>query len=156
MKDKIMILAIHYNEKDLNKLQPILDEMKKITAKINTNIGEIWQPYNGDMKRVYGLIDDLILLNLTPEQRETPSKLIQKILLKRCEGVQTFLRSVNPTTDEDLAYSIITHISVCPNCQDFVGTNFNIGGNRDVQLYIQRKLKGEKFEKLNIEDKWNV
>jgi len=148
MKEKVMILAIHYNEKDMEKLKPVLEKMKQVTLEINTNIGEIWQPYNGDINKVYGLLDDLILLNLTPKQRKNPSKLVQKILLKRCAGVQTFLRSINPTTNEDLAYSIISHFKFCRNCQEFVGTNFNIGGNSDLELYIQRKLKGEKFEKL--------
>lgn len=141
-----MILAIHYNEEELEKLNSVLDEMKLVTAKINTNIGEIWQPYNGPLNKVYGLLDDFIILNLTKEQRKKPNKLIQKILLKRCSEVQSFLTNINNKTDEDLAYSITTHIKHCPNCQSFVGTNFNIGGDKEVELYIQKKLKGEEEE----------
>ena len=147
-KEKVMILAIHYNEEDIEKLNPILNKMKQTTSEININIGEIWQPYNGPLPRVYGLLDDLILLNLNKEQREKPNKLIQKILLKRCSEVQSFLININDKTDEDFVYSVMTHIGFCRNCQDFVGTNFNIGGTAELELYIQRKLKGEEFKKL--------
>ena len=34
-KQKVIILAIHYDEKDKEKLDVILDEMKEVTAKIN-------------------------------------------------------------------------------------------------------------------------
>ena len=143
-KEKALILAFFYNKEDEKKLNPILDKMKEITSKVPEEVADIWKPYQGDLNKVYGILDDLVILNLTPEERQNPSELVQKILLKRCMEVQSFLIKMDSSTDIDVAYSLNSHITSCPICQDFVYKNFNIQGTRDLEQFIQKRTKGYK------------
>lgn len=150
MTQKLIILAIRYPEEKEKEVEKLLNKMLPLetAAKINMEIGEIWKPYQGEYdKRVDGLIEDLILFNATKEERQN-NKLIKKILMKRCKTVQNMLKKLGKDSEEDLAYSTINHVAHCTCCQNYVSEHFNIGGNKEIELYIQRKLNGERFEKL--------
>ena len=150
MTQKLIILAIRYPEEKEKEVEELLDhqEMKLITAIINTNIGEVWKPYQGPLdKKIDGLIDDLTIFNVPEEKREL-NKVVKAIQMERCFYIQKFLKEIKKDSIRSFAESVINHVNFCKNCQEFVSANFNVVGGRDLEFYINRKLAGEKFEKL--------
>lgn len=144
---KIIILAVRYPEEKEEEVEKLLLPGESV-ATINSEIGEVWKPYQGPYsKTIDNIIDDLTIFNATPEEREK-NKLIQKILLKRCMEVQKLLKNVDENTDKDLAFTAVRHVEHCSRCQGFVCGNFNVGGTKELEFFIQRKLNGEKFKKL--------
>lgn len=137
--EKAQVFVINYEEGEQEKkVQEIIQSkaFAKIISKLNS-IGEITRPYEGSAKQIEGIIDDLFLAD-----PNTNEELKKDIRFKRCQEVQQLLLSITPATDKDFAYRTVSHVQHCHNCQDFVMSTLKVGGLKDLEQYIAKKLGG--------------
>jgi len=136
---KMQVFVIEADESKEEEMRKLIWKhlSPKVISEFNS-IGEITSPYFGDAKLVEGLIEDLFILG--PENSE---ELKQQFRMKRCVEVQKALLAITPKTNPDGAYALLNHVAHCAYCQTFVIKAFKAGGNRDVENYIIKKLKGK-------------